>query len=160
MRFGCRPAQEKRQRLGLADQSGKIAIARGLPRLPLQILQLAFDFADHIVEPAHIGFGGTQTKFGFVAALVQARNAGGFFQNSAPRKRLLADEHADLALPHKSGRARARRCIGEENLHIALANVAAIDAIDRSRLALDAPRNLDGVIFVIGAGSHCGPHCR
>ena len=107
-----------------------------------------------------IGLGGAQPEFGFVAALMQAGDAGGFFQDRAARERLLADEQADLALPHEGGRAGARRGIGEENLHVALAHVAAVDAIDRSRLALDAARNLDRIVFVVSAGSRCGRRCR
>src|SRR6185437_9613441 len=117
--------------------------------LTLQILQLAFDFADHVVETAHVCFGGAQTKFGFVAALMQACDACRFFQNGAPVERLLADEHADLALPHEGGGACAGRCIGKEYLHVALAHVATVDAIDRPGFALDPARNFDGVVFVI-----------
>ena len=71
-----------RQRLGLADEAGEIAIARGLARLAFQALQLAFDFADDVVEPRQIGFRRAQAKLGFVAALMQAGDSGGFFQNA------------------------------------------------------------------------------
>ncbi len=84
-----------------------------------------------------------------MAALVQPGDAGGFFQDGAPVERLLADEQADLALPHEGGGACARRGIGKEYLHVALAHVAPVDAVDRSRFALDAPRDFDGVIFVV-----------
>src|SRR6185312_14240346 len=117
--------------------------------LTLQILQLAFDFADHVVETSHIRFGGAQPKFGFMTALVQACNPGRFFQNGAPVERLLADEHADLALPHEGGGTGTGRCIGKEDLHIALAHVAAVDAINGTSLTLYATRNLDGVVFVV-----------
>src|SRR3569623_1469495 len=69
---------------------------------------------------------------------------------SAARQWLLRNQKTDLALAHKGGRARARRGIGEENLHVALAHVAAIDAIDAARLALDATGNLDRVALGIG----------
>ncbi len=128
--FGGNPAQVERQRLGLADQPGEVAVARRLARLFLQVLKLAFDFADHIVEPRHVGFGAAQAEFGFVAALVQACDAGGFFQDRAAGERLLADEQADLALAHEGGGSGAGRGVGEENLHVALAHVAAVDAVD------------------------------
>ncbi len=83
---------------------------------------------------------------------MQAGNSGGFFQDGAAGERLLADQKADLALTHEGGRAGARRGLGEEDLHVALAHVAAIDAIDRAGLALDAARHFDGVVFVPGAG--------
>ncbi len=98
----------QRQRLGLDDQTGQIAIARGLAGLPLEAGKLAFDFADHVVEPAHIGFGGAQAQLGFMAALMQSADAGGLFQDGAAGERLLADEEPDLALPHKGGGAGAR----------------------------------------------------
>ena len=93
-----------------------------------------------------------QAQLGFVAALMQAGDAGGFFENGSARERLLADEQADLALPHEGGRGSTRRGVGEEQLHVALAHVAAVDAIDGARFALDAPRNLDRVVFVVAAG--------
>ena len=109
---------------------------------------------------AEIGFRGAQAQFGFVAALMQAADAGGFFQDGAARQRLLADQKADLALAHKGGRARARRGVGEENLHVALAHVAAVDAIDAAGLALDAARDFDRVVFVVGRRRRCGRNCR
>ena len=84
-----------------------------------------------------------------MTALVQARDAGGFFQDRAPRQRLLADEKPDLALTYKRRRPRARRCVGKEYLHVALAHVAAVDAVDRSCFALDAAGDFDGLVFVV-----------
>ena len=149
-----------RQRFGLADMAGKIAIARGLARLALEAGKLAFDFPDHVFQPRQIGFGGAQAQFGFMAALMQAADAGGFFQDGAARQRLLADQKADLALAHKGGRTGARRGVGEEYLHIALAHIAAIDAIDAAGLALDAARHFDGVEIVVRRRSPCGRYCR
>ena len=149
-----------RQRFGLADMAGKIAIARGLARLALEAGKLALDFPDHVFQARQIGFRRAQAQFGFMAALMQAADAGGFFQNGAARQRLLADQKADLALAHKGGRTRARRGIGEEYLHVALAHVAAIDAIDAAGLALDAARDFDGVELVIGRRRRCGRCCR
>ena len=149
-----------RQRFGLADMAGEIAIARGLARLALQAGKLAFDFPDHVFQARQIGFGGAQAQFGLMAALVQPADAGGFFQDGAARQRLLADQKADLALAHKGGRAGARRGIGEENLHIALAHVAAIDAIDAAGFALDAARDFDGVEIGIGAARRAVGYCR
>ena len=156
----CGPAQIMRQRFGLADMAGEIAVARRLARLALQAGKLAFDFADHVFQARQIGFGGAQAQFGLMAALVQAADAGGFFQDGAARQRLLADQKADLALAHKGGRARARRGVGEEYLHVALAHVAAIDAIDGARLALDAAGNFDGVELVVRRRRPCGRYCR
>ncbi len=92
-----------------------------------------------------------QAQFRLMAALMQSGDAGGFFQDGAARQRLLADQQADLALAHEGGRTGARRGVGEENLHIALAHVAAIDAIDAAGLALDAARDFDRVEIGVGA---------
>jgi len=118
--------------------------------LALEARELAFHFADDVLETAEIGFGGLQPKLGLVTALVQAGNAGGLFQDGAAVERLGADQHADLALAHESGRGRARGGVGEEQLDVALAHVAAVDAVDRTGLALDLARDLDRFIFVVG----------
>ena len=50
------------------------------------------------------------------------------------------------------GRARAGRGVGEQQLHVARAHLAAVDAIGRARLALDAARHLDRLGIVEGGG--------
>jgi len=59
---------------------------------------------------------------------VQPADAGGFFQDGAACQRLLRDQKPDLALTHKGGGTGARRGVGEENLHVALAHVTAVTA--------------------------------
>ena len=87
--LGGGPAQVMRQRFGLADMAGEIAVARGLARLALEAGKLAFDFADDVFQARQIGFGGAQAQFRLMAALVQAADAGGFLQDGAARQRLL-----------------------------------------------------------------------
>src|SRR6185312_12409432 len=123
----------------------EVAIARGLARLALQAGELALHLPDDVFQAREVGFGGAQPQFRLMAALVQAADAGGLLQNGAARQRLLRDQKTDLALAHKGGRAGAGGGIGEEDLHIALAHVAAVDAIDAAGLALDAAGNLDRV---------------
>ena len=130
--------------------AGKIAIARGLARLALEACELRLDFADHVFQTGQICLRRFEAKFRLMPALMQSADAGGFFQNGAARQRLLADEKPDLALAHESGRARAGRSIGEKNLHVALAHVAAVYAIDAACLAFDAARHLDRVEIGIG----------
>ena len=149
-----------RQRLGLADMAGKIAIARGLARLALQAGELAFHFADDVFQPRKIGFRRLQPQFGFMPALMQAADAGGFLQDGAARQRLLADEKADLALADEGGRTGAGRGVGEEYLHVALAHVAAIDAIDAAGFALDPARNLDRLVSGVRRRPPCARYCR
>src|SRR5580704_14990004 len=103
------------ERFGFADVSRQIAIARGLPRLLLEILKLAFDLADYVCKPREIRFRRAQTELGLVAPLMKTGDAGGFFQNGAPRERLLTNQKSDLALADEGGRACARRCVGEED---------------------------------------------
>ncbi len=79
--LGRGPAQAMRQRLGLADMAGEVAIARGLSRLALEARELAFDLADDVFEPAEIGLGCFQAKLRLVAALVQAGDAGSLFED-------------------------------------------------------------------------------
>ena len=127
-----------RQGLGLADMAREIFIARSLACLTFQAGQLSFHFADHIFQSRQIGFGGAQPELRFMAALVQTANAGGFLQNGAARQWLLGYQQADLALANKGGRTCPRRGIGEEDLHIALTHIAAIDPIDTAGHAHDA----------------------
>ena len=65
---------------------------------------------------------------------------------------LARDDLADLALAHQRGRARAGRSVGEQELHVAGAHLAAVDAIGRARVALDAARDLDRLGVVEGGG--------
>ena len=81
---------------------------------------------------------------------MQTGNAGGLFQHAAALFGLGLDDLADAALMHERGRTRAGRGVGEQDLHVARANFAAIDAIARALLAFDAARDLDGVGLVEG----------
>ena len=67
-----------------------------------------------------------------MAARMQAADAGGFFENAAARLRLGGDDLADLALAAPRRRTRAGGGVGEQQLHVAGAHLAAIDAIDRA----------------------------
>src|SRR5204863_8389473 len=76
-------------------------------------------------------------------------NPGGFLKNGAPGEWLLADEQTDLPLAHERRGTSARRSIGEEYLHIALTDVAAVDAINRTGFAFDPAGDLDRVVLVV-----------
>ena len=148
--LGGDPAQIMRQCFRFPDMAGEVAITRGLAGLALEAGKLAFHFGDDVVETGKVGLRRLQPQFGFVPALMQAADAGGFLQDGAPRQRLLADQKTDLALADKGSRAGAGGSVGEENLHVALAHVAAIDAIDAAGLALDAAGDLDRLIVIEG----------
>ncbi len=55
------------------------------------------------------------------------------------------DDLADLALAHERGRTGAGRGIGEQQLHVARAHLAAVDAVGGTDLALDPARHLEHV---------------
>ena len=83
-----------------------------------------------------------------MAAGVQAGNAGGFFEHAAALLGLGLDDLADAALVHQRGRARAGRGVGEQDLHVAGAHLAAVDAVGGARLALDPARDVEGLVLV------------
>ena len=60
---------------------------------------------------------------------VQPGNSGGFFQHAAALFRLGLDDLANAALVHERRRPGTRRSVRKENLHIARAHLAPIDAI-------------------------------
>ena len=139
--IGLEPAQVEQHGLGLAHLGGDFAVADRLPRLLLQAVDLAGELADHVLDAGEVGFGGLQPQFGLVAAGMQAGDAGGVFQHAAALFGFGLNDLADLALVDQRRRTRAGGGIGKQDLHVAGAHVAAVDAIDRARLALDAARD-------------------
>ncbi len=81
---------------------------------------------------------------------MQAGDAGGIFQHAAALLGLGLDDLADLALVNQRRRARAGGGVGKQELHVAGAHVAAVDAIDRTRLALDAAGDFENLAVVDG----------
>ena len=74
---------------------------------------------------------------------MQSRNARGFLEDQSARLRLRRNDLADLPLPHQRGRAGARGGVGEQQLHVAGARLAPVDAISRAGFALDPAGYLD-----------------
>jgi hypothetical protein len=116
-------------RLGLADLGRQIAIAHRLPRLTAEALELALDLGKNVFESLEILLGGLEPQLGLMAAAEQAVDARGFLENAAPRLGLGRDDRTDPALADDRRRMRADRSIGEQELHVAGADLAAIDAI-------------------------------
>ena len=135
--IGLQPAQMEQRGLGLADLGCDFAEADRLPRLLLQAVDLAGELADHVLDAEQIGFGRLEAEFGLVAAGMQAGDASGVFQHAAALFRLGLNDFADLALVDQRRRTRAGGGIREQDLHVAGAHVAAVDAVDRAGLALD-----------------------
>ncbi len=79
---------------------------------------------------------------------MQTRNACGLFQKRTACLRLGLNEFTDTALPDHGRRARARGLVRKQQLHVLGAGVLAIDAVDRSRFALDTARDLQFIGIV------------
>ena len=60
---------------------------------------------------------------------MQAGDAGGFLQHAAALLGLGLDDLADAALMHQCRRTRAGGGVGEQDLHVAGAHLAAVDAV-------------------------------
>ena len=91
---------------------------------------------------------------------MQAGDAGGFFQHAAALLGLGLDDLADAALMHERRRARAGRGVGKQDLHVAGAHLAAVDAVGRAGLALDAAGDFERVLVVEGGGRRARRNCR
>ena len=135
--FGDGALDRQQLRLGGADRAGDVAVAAGLPRLPLQPVELGLELATQILGARQVGLGGAQLQLGLVAAGVQAGDAGGFLQHRAAVFRLGGDQRADAALADHRRGVRAGRQIGEQGLHVARAQFLAVDAIDAAAAALE-----------------------
>ncbi len=143
----------QKHRLVAADIGRQRLEAIGLTRLTLQAFDLAFELRGDVVEPFEIGFSRAQTQFRLMATGMQAGNAGRLFEQLATRLGLGLNEFADPALPHHGWGAGAGGGVGEKQLHILGTRFLAVDAVDRTVLALDATRDLDLVLVVEGSRS-------
>ena len=118
---------------------------------------MALQLTDHVFDALEIGFRGLELEFGLVAARVQAGDPRRLFENPASRLRLGIDELADLALAHQGRRTGSRRGVGEQELDVTGPYVAAVDAIGRPGIALDAAYDFDGLVIVeLGRGGALG----
>ncbi len=147
-RIGLEPAQVKQQGLGLAHLGRDFAVADRLPRLLLQAVDLSGQLPDHVLDAGEVGLGRLEAQFGLVAAGVKPGDTGGVLQHPAALFRLGLDDLADLALVNQRRRTRAGGGIRKQDLHVAGAHVAAVDAVDRPRLALDPARDLQDLAVV------------
>ena len=144
------PGDEAGERLLAADGAGELAVAVRLPRLTLEAVGLGVDLLEHILEASEIVVRPFQPELGFVAARVEAGDAGGLFEDQAARLRPRGDDLADLSLPHQRRRACPGRSVGEQELDVARPHFLAVDAVGRALVALDPPRDLDQLRVVEG----------
>ena len=153
-------AQVEQCGLRLADVLRQRAIAYRLAGLALQRIDLARELADDVFEPGEVLLGGAQAQLGLVAARMQSGDAGGLFQHPAALLGLRLDDLADASLVHQRRRARAGRGVGEQDLDVAGAHLAAVEAIGRALLAFDPARHLERVVAVELGGRGARRSCR
>ena len=146
--IGFQPAQMEQHGLGLAHLGRDLAVADRLARLLLQAVDLSGQLPDHILDAGEVGFGRLEPQFGLVAAGVQPGDAGGVFQHAAALFGLGLNDLADLALVDQRRRTRAGGGVGEQDLDVAGAHVAAVDAVDRAGVALDPARDFQDFAVV------------
>ena len=108
----------------------------------------ARQLAQTSAEPRQVALGRLEAQLRLVPAAVQPGDAGRILQDAAALLGLGVDDLADLALAHEGRRARAGRGVLEQDLDVARARLAAVDAVGRARLALDAARHLQHVAVV------------
>ena len=101
--------------------------------------------SNHVGQAVKVGFRRPQPQFGIMAARIEARDPGGFFQNAPPRLWLGRNQLRDLALPHQRRAMRPGRGIGEQHLHIARAHFLAVNAVNTARVAGDAAHDVQRV---------------
>ncbi len=145
---GLAPAGEQHGRLQHADLGGQALVLLRRPRLAPQPPERALQLPRHVVQPHEVGLGGAQAQLGLVAAGVQARDPGRLFQDHAPVLRLGGDQLGDLPLAHQGRGIGACRGVGEQQLHVARAHLAAVDAVGRAVALVDAARDLQHRVVV------------
>ncbi len=132
-RLGAGALDRQQFRLGLPDGPGDVAVAAGLPRLPLQRAKLRLELAAQILCARQVGLGGAQLQLRLVPARMQAGDAGGFLQHRAAILRPGGDQRADPALADHAGGMRPGRQVGEQGLHVAGAHLLAVHPVHRCR---------------------------
>ena len=146
--IGVAPAQVEQHGLGLAHFRRDIPVLNGLPRLPLERVNLRSQLFDHILDAQQVRLGRLQPQLRLMPPRMQTGNARSFLQHAPALFGLGLNDLADPALMHQRGRTRAGRGIGEQRHHVACAHFAAVDAVERTLFALDPPRNIDGLVLV------------
>ena len=146
--IGGDPAQVKQRRLGLAHLLGDGAVADRLPRLPFERVDLAGELRDDVFQPGEVLLRPAQPQLGLVPPRVQARDAGRLLEHAPALLRLGLDDLADAPLMHHRGRTRAGGGVGEQDVHVARAHLAAVDAVERPGIALDPARDVERLVLV------------
>ena len=151
-RLRAPPLQPQNRRFERADLLRDVAIAGRLTRLLLQLLPLHVERREHVVHPPQVRLGALQAQLRLVPPRMQADDAGCFLQQRAPFGRLGGDHLRHLALRDQSGGARAGGGVGEQQVHVARADLAAIEPVDRALRPLDPPADQQLPLVAPGRG--------
>ncbi len=147
--IGRHPAQVKQGRFGLADLLGDHAIAdRACLAWRLSASIWAASWLMTSSSRVKLCSAARSRSSSLVPPRVQAGDAGGFLEHASALLGLGVDDLADASLVDESGEREPGRCIGQQDLHVAGAHLAAVDPIGRARLALDAARHVEGFVIV------------
>src|SRR5262245_4735585 len=68
-----------------ANLAGDLLVSPRLAGLSFEALDLRRELAQDVVDASEVAFGGSEAQLGFVAAAVQAGDAGGVLQDTAAR---------------------------------------------------------------------------
>ena len=146
-------AQVEQRRLRFADVLRQRAVTHGLAGLALQGVDLAGELADHVLQPRQVLLCCAQPQLGLMAPGMKSGNACSLFEHPAALLGLGLDDLADTPLVHQRRRARAGGGVGEQDLDVAGAHLAAVEPIGRALLAFDAARHFEQVVAVeLGGG--------
>ncbi len=141
-RRGASPLYRQQFRLGLADRARDVAVAAGLPRLPLQRAELHLELPAQVVCPRQVGLRRAQLQLRLMAARMQSGDAGRFLQHRPAILRLGGDQRPDPTLAHHAGGMRPGRQVGEQGLHVARAHLLAVHPVFAAGAALDTADDL------------------
>jgi hypothetical protein len=136
------------ERLECPDLRLQLLVALGLLGLLLQRRAPGGEEAELVGDPLEIGGGRLQLELGLAPAAVHAADAGRLLEQAAALLGLGLDDEADLALADDRRALGTRAGVGEQELDVAGADLAPVQAVERARAAADPPADLE----ILGLG--------
>src|SRR6185437_11855952 len=111
--------------------------AFGGARLPVQMIELLLDFLAYVLDAVEVLARGLDAAFGFLAAFLVTRDAGGFFQVDAQLLGTRFDDVGNHALLDDGITARAQARAEEQVGNVAAAAAHAVQEVIGLRVAAD-----------------------
>ena len=145
---GLFPTPIQQHPLGLPQLLANLAVARSLTSLSRQLRQLRAQLFQHVIDAGQVGLGAFQLQLGLMPTLIKPRDARSLFQNAAAGAGFGVDQFGNAVLPHKRGRMRPGRGIGEQHLHIACPHVLAVGLIGAANIAGDASDDFQLIVVI------------